>query len=174
MEYIIGKVISQQENQIIFESNNIGYCLIGNVSKVCKKLFIHKITNIRTLEVFNYAFDSSEKKQHFIELLSIKGFGPASALKLINNNNTAMINDARKTGNIYKLNSEGIKPSILSLIITKNEKNMEAETILIKKSLEKYGFDPFDITNAIKNHYKPNKKIDKNIISIIKAINNAK
>ena len=171
MEYIKGKIIDNNKDSFILESSNIGYKIWGNPQNIKDIVYIQKNINNRTLQTTLYGFATIEEKELFITLNTIRGFGPNSAYRLLLQNSPNEIIEAQNTGNIFALNTKGIKPSIVSLIVDKANKNSEAELIMIKNTLEKYGFEIHKIKAAIKSTYRPNIKIDKNILNLIKEIN---
>ncbi len=108
-----------------------------NPEKIKDIVYIQKIINTRSLESTIYGFATIEQKELFNELNKIKGFGPNSAYKLILNNSIVQIEKARQSGNIFTLNTTGIKPSLVGLIVDVKNKNSEAELMLIKKNIGK-------------------------------------
>ena len=104
--YIIGKVKDQTSNQIILETNNIGYEI--NVSnpysfEIEKEVKVYLYEHIREDEHTLYGFKNIEEKELFLKLISVKGLGPKMALPMFATGGVNGIIDAIERENILYL-----------------------------------------------------------------------
>ena len=104
--YIIGKVKDQTSNQIILETNNIGYEI--NVSnpysfEIEKEVKVYLYEHIREDEHTLYGFKNIEEKELFLKLISVKGLGPKMALPMFGVGGVNGIIDAIERENILYL-----------------------------------------------------------------------
>lgn len=90
--YIIGKTTFKQDNNIIFESNGIGYDIMVSLNTADRlvlneemKLLTHM--QLREDGVSLFGFSSTEEKAIFMNLISVSGVGPKVAISILSNVN---------------------------------------------------------------------------------------
>lgn len=89
--YKIGKVVSQKDRYVIFESNYVGETIFVStfntyeMNKVIK-LFIYQYKNEYANDV--YGFKTFNERYLFIDLISLPGVGPKTAMLILNNDFT--------------------------------------------------------------------------------------
>ena len=198
--YKIGKVVSQKEKYIIFESNYIGetiYISKSNTFELNKiiKLFIYQYNNEYTHDT--YGFKTFNERYLFIDLISLAGVGPKTAI-LILNYDYLKVGEWIAKGEIDKLNqipnigtklarqlvfelqekysyfySQQNKAGKVSKISSnQNEKN--TKLIDLKATLKTLGFQKGQIDIAINNINNLSLPIEQLIEESISLISNAK
>jgi Holliday junction DNA helicase RuvA len=86
--YKIGKVVSQKEKYIIFESNYTGETIFVSsfnkypLDKVIK-LFVYQYKSEYTSDM--YGFKTFNERYLFMDLISLAGVGPKTAILILNN-----------------------------------------------------------------------------------------
>ena len=104
--YIKGKVTGQNSNQIILETNGIGYEI--NVSNPYsfeegKEAVVFVYEHIREDEHTLYGFKYEDEKELFLKLINVKGLGPKMALPMFATGSINGIVDAVERENILYL-----------------------------------------------------------------------
>lgn len=83
--YFKGEVSAIQPASITFEVNNIGYQIyVANPYKYnedIKQIFIYQ--HVKEDELTLYGFETEDDKQMFLDLISVKGIGPKTALAML-------------------------------------------------------------------------------------------
>ena len=157
--YIIGKIKNQTSNQIILETNNIGYEITVpnpyayNLEKDEK---IHIYEHIKEDEHTLYGFKQEEEKELFLKLINVKGLGPKMAIPMLATGSINGIIDAIERENILylkkfpKIGEKVAKQIILDLKgkLTKieNQEPTKEELIEVLKGL---GYKEKDYKNII-------------------------
>ena len=104
--YIKGKVVDQESNYIVVESNNIGFQIqvanpysyeLGNNEQI----FLYN--HIREEEYTLYGFKNKEEKELFLRLINVKGLGPKMALPMLATGSVNGIIDAIDRENVLYL-----------------------------------------------------------------------
>lgn len=104
--YIKGKVVDQESNYIVVESNNIGFQIqvanpysyeLGNNEQI----FLYN--HIREEEYTLYGFKNKEEKELFLRLINVKGLGPKMALPMLATGSVSGIIDAIDRENVLYL-----------------------------------------------------------------------
>ena len=104
--YIKGKVVDQESNYIVVESNNIGFQIqvanpysyeLGNNEQI----FLYN--HIREEEYTLYGFKNKEEKELFLKLINVKGLGPKMALPMLATGSVSGIIDAIDRENVLYL-----------------------------------------------------------------------
>ena len=104
--YIKGKVVDQESNYIVVESNNIGFqihvanpysCELGSNEQI----FLYN--HIREEEYTLYGFKNKEEKELFLRLINVKGLGPKMALPMLATGSVSGIIDAIDRENVLYL-----------------------------------------------------------------------
>lgn len=104
--YIKGTVIEINSNHIVLENNGIGY-KINTANpysfKVNEEYKIYIYHHIREDESSFYGFKNIEEKDLFLNLTSVKGLGPKTALPMLATGSVSGIMDAINRENILYL-----------------------------------------------------------------------
>ena len=104
--YIKGKVVDQESNYIVVESNNICFQIqvanpysyeLGNNEQI----FLYN--HIREEEYTLYGFKNKEEKELFLRLINVKGLGPKMALPMLATGSVSGIIDAIDRENVLYL-----------------------------------------------------------------------
>lgn len=104
--YIKGKVVDQESNYIVVESNNIGFQIhVANPYSYelgsNEQIFLYN--HIREEEYTLYGFKNKEEKELFLRLINVKGLGPKMALPMLATGSVSGIIDAIDRENILYL-----------------------------------------------------------------------
>ena len=119
--YITGKITEIEPRQITLEQQGIGYLIVmpnpyKYVLNNTEKIYTHQ--HVREDEITLYGFESQEQKKLFIELLSVKGIGPKSALAVLASASVNEIIKAIESSDAKYLNRfPGIGPKASQQII---------------------------------------------------------
>ena len=113
--YIKGEIIEKFENQVIIENNGIGYefnvsmntrdmCgIIGDIVKM------HTFLSVKEDGISLFGFYSLEEKNLFLNLITVSGVGPKSALQILSGGQLSELNIAISTGDVgYLAKIKGI------------------------------------------------------------------
>ena len=104
--YIKGKVVDQESNYIVVESNNIGFQIhVANPYSYelgsNEQIFLYN--HIREEEYTLYGFKNKEEKELFLRLINVKGLGPKMALPMLATGSVSGIIDAIDRENVLYL-----------------------------------------------------------------------
>lgn len=104
--YIKGKVVDQESNYIVVESNNIGFQIqVANPYSYelgsTEQIFLYN--HIREEEYTLYGFKNKEEKELFLRLINVKGLGPKMALPMLATGSVNGIIDAIDRENVLYL-----------------------------------------------------------------------
>lgn len=86
LNFIIGKVVSQQPNYIIVLCHDIGYTIfVANPFsyELNKQYTIYLYNQVREDEYSLYGFKSITEREMFLKLINVKGVGPKIALPIL-------------------------------------------------------------------------------------------
>lgn len=162
--YIKGIIKDIEVNYVVLDNNGIGYYIIVPDSSFYNlndkvTIFLHQ--HIREDQNILYGFHNKESKNMFLDLISVRGIGPKTAINILSTNEVSLIVDAIKNGDIKyltKFPGIGIKTAqqiILDLkgkLVVKsknsNSKTLNNETFEVLKSL---GFNNTEIKNSLEN-----------------------
>lgn len=86
INYIIGKITLIKASSVVIEANSIGYevktgASVGYETGSTIKIFIYLNVRAEALEL--YGFKTSNEKELFLKLISVKGIGPKSAIAIV-------------------------------------------------------------------------------------------
>lgn len=178
--YIIGKVTDQTSNQIILETNNIGYQI--NVSnpysfELDKEVKIYLYEHIREDEHTLYGFKNPDEKELFLKLINVKGLGPKMAMPMFATGSINGIVDAVERENILylkkfpKIGEKVAKQIILDLKgkLSKTEceeENTKEELIEVLKGL---GYKEKDF-KGILSKVDETKKVEEQVKEALKLL----
>ena len=90
--YIIGKTTFKQDNNIIFESNGIGYDIMVSLNTADRLVLNEEMKLLTYMQlredgVSLFGFSSTEEKAIFMNLISVSGVGPKVAISILSNVN---------------------------------------------------------------------------------------
>ncbi len=89
--YLTGTVIKKYEKYVILDVHGVGYAIKGNTNFLSTvgengnenvSVFIH--THVREDDITLYGFLTSAEKELFLQLISVSGVGPRTALEVLN------------------------------------------------------------------------------------------
>lgn len=150
--YIFGKITGIMSNHIVLDNNGVGYMVYTPNPYAFNegseyKVFIYQ--QVREDELALYGFKSSEEKDMFLKLISVKGLGPKMALPILATGSISGIVDAIERENILylrkfpKIGDKVAKQMVLDLkgklgtisILNENETNNTEELVEVLKGL---------------------------------------
>ena len=104
--YIIGKVVEKTGSYIVLENNGIGYTIYTPNPYAFKddeeqKVYVYQ--QIKEDEHPLFGFKTSEEKDLFLKLISVKGMGPKMTLPILATGSISGIVDAIERENILYL-----------------------------------------------------------------------
>ncbi|WP_406618273.1 Holliday junction branch migration protein RuvA [Mycoplasmopsis lipophila] len=189
--YRIGELIYKNNNNIVFESQGIGYSIIvpdikrfENNTKM--KLYIVELKN--DYYQATYGFKDFKERLLFVDLIAINGVGPRVAFNILNNgweNTSSLIalNNYEELVKIPYLNPKIAKNIIIELqdkwkkILNLTEKEIDKNINNpnfneIKETLKMLGFKNNQIEYALKQ-VKVSSNIEEMVESAIKIIANS-
>lgn len=89
--YISGKLIQKESNKVVIDVNGIGYEIgisqytFVNLPNVDETVKIYTYLSVKEDEMSLYGFGSSVEKQMFLNLTTISGIGPKTAIGILSN-----------------------------------------------------------------------------------------
>lgn len=161
--YIKGKVVDQESNYIVVESNNIGFQIhVANPYSYelgsNEQIFLYN--HIREEEYTLYGFKNKEEKELFLRLINVKGLGPKMALPMLATGSVSGIIDAIDRENVLYLTKfpkigEKIARQIILDLKGKLAANLQAENNSTNDELidvlTSLGYKNSDIKKVIKS-----------------------
>lgn len=136
--YIKGIIKAIEPTKITLENNDIGYHIVTPNPfdfKVddTQKIYIYQ--HVREDELTLYGFATLKSKQLFIELLSVKGIGPKSALAVLASAEVDEIVKAIETSDSKYLNRfPGIGPKASQQIVLDLKGKLQLNPVSLKES----------------------------------------
>ncbi len=136
--YINGTITEIEPNQITLEQSGIGYAIImpnPYKLKVNDQVKVYTYQHVREDEITLYGFESNEQKKLFINLLSVKGIGPKSALAVLASATVPEIIKAIESSDAKYLNRfPGIGPKASQQIILDLKGKIHLGPMTLKRS----------------------------------------
>ncbi|KKB27018.1 Holliday junction DNA helicase RuvA [Mycoplasmopsis meleagridis] len=189
--YRIGEIIYKNNNNLIFESQGIGYnFIVPDIKrfevKTKLKFYVYEIKN----EYYesSYAFKDFKERLLFIDLISVPGIGPRASFNLLNNGweNTALLiakGNYEELAKIQYVNNKLAKNIIMELqskwskLVDNNKeisKNANNNNNLneVKETLKMLGFKIAQIDKVIPN-LTPNNDVEIMVEEAIRLISNS-
>ncbi len=89
INYIVGKILEKNENQVIVENNGIGYEIncsmitIDALPVIGQEIKLNIFMVVKEDEISLYGFVSKDEKQMFLKLINVSGVGPKVALSIL-------------------------------------------------------------------------------------------
>ncbi len=106
LNYIIGKVVIQENNYIVLENNNIGYTIyVANPFsyELNQELKVYLYNQVKEDEYSLYGFKTIEERNLFLKLINVKGLGPKLAMPMLATGSITGIIDAIDRENVLYL-----------------------------------------------------------------------
>lgn len=159
--YIKGLIKEVTPNYIILDNNGIGYLVITPNPyhyQLEDEAIVHIYQHVREDNITLYGFYSPESKQLFLQLISVKGIGPKTALSILATNQNNEVIAAIEHGDIKFLSKfPGIGPKssqqiILDLkgkLIATNKLVITNEVSDAEKALIALGYKKAQIKKAL-------------------------
>lgn len=138
--YIIGKIKEQYSNFIVLDNNGIGYLI--NVAnpfsfELEKEYKVYLYQHIREDENSLYGFRTTEEKDLFLRLISVKGIGPKMALPMLATGSPSGIIDAIERENILYLKKfPKIGEKVAKQIILDLKGKLSTDITVVNETLE--------------------------------------
>lgn len=146
-DYIKGNITNIGSNYIVLENNNIGF-LIYTASpysfKIGDNMCIYTYNYIREENFDLYGFKTTEERNIFVKLISVKGIGPKGALAVLANGDIDGLANAIDNGDSkYLQKFPGIGPKASGQIIL----DLKGKLVNVKVSNPKIN----DVKEALKS-----------------------
>lgn len=104
--YIIGKVVVQENNYIVIDNNGIGYTIyVANPFSFTMdtETKVYLYNQVREDEYSLFGFKSTDERDLFLKLINVKGLGPRMAMPMLATGSIKGIVDAIERENILYL-----------------------------------------------------------------------
>ena len=158
--YIKGVVTIVEPSYIVVENNGIGYMIfVANPYsyKVNEEVLVYLYQQIREEENTLYGFKTSEEKDLFLKLISVKGLGCKMALPMLSGDNMDGIYEAIESGNINylkkfpKIGDKVARQIILDLKgkLASDEKASKQDFTELSETLKSLGYKQADIKKIL-------------------------
>lgn len=161
--YIKGVIKEINDNSIVIDNNGIGYFInISNPNnyQINKTQTIYTYQHVREDINILYGFNNMKSKNLFLNLISVKGIGPKTALNILGTNESDEVIKAIENGDVKlltKFPGIGMKTAqqiILDLkgkLISKDSIKKSNSIIEAKKALNVLGYKSNEIDKALLN-----------------------
>ena len=106
LNYIIGKVVFQENNSIVVENNNIGFTIfVANPFsfELDTEVKVYLYNQVKEDEYSLYGFKTLDERNLFLKLINVKGLGPKMAMPMLATGSISGIIDAIDRENILYL-----------------------------------------------------------------------
>jgi Holliday junction DNA helicase RuvA len=157
--HLTGKVIYQNEKNIILDVNGVGYKVYANTQKLTVgsnvAIHIHTVVREDALELFGFTDVASLKL--FEKLINISGIGPRSALAIVNVGTIESLSEAINKGDLGYLTAvSGIGKKTAEKIILELRGQVSDLTLSdsnneVVQALKAMGYSERDAQNAAKH-----------------------
>lgn len=104
--YIIGKVVIQENNYIVIDNNGVGYTIyVANPFsfELEHETKVYVYNQVREDEYSLFGFKTVEERDLFLKLINVKGLGPKMAMPILATGSIAGIIDAIDRENVLYL-----------------------------------------------------------------------
>lgn len=168
--YLKGKINSIFNDRIILETNDIGYMILvsrADKYKVGEHKQVYTYEHIHDDEHYLVGFEDLEEKKMFLNLISVNGLGPKTALSILKNASIEDIYNAIISSNVSflkKIPAVGGKTAeqiILDLkgkfLSKKSKSNYHSEAML---ALKEMGYKKKQIDEVLSNINDPSLNLD--------------
>ena len=159
--YIIGKVVMQENNYIVIDNHGIGYTIyVSNPFsfELDKEEKVYLYNQIREDEYSLYGFKHLEERNLFLRLINVKGLGPKMAMPMLATGSIAGIVDAIDRENVLyltkfpKIGEKLARQIILDLkgkLARKEEMNISNDFDDLVSVLESLGYKSAEIKKVL-------------------------
>ena len=157
-EYIIGKITDINSGYIVIDNNGIGYKVYTSNPysfKIDDEVKVYIYQQIREDDNSLYGFKTSDEKELFLKLTSVKGLGCKMALPMLSVSSDELMSEIEK-GNINylkkfpKIGDKVARQIILDLkgkLVSKEDNNVVDDEL--KEALIALGYKVVDINKII-------------------------
>ena len=157
-EYIIGKITDINSGYIVIDNNGIGYKVYTSNPysfKIDDEVKVYIYQQIREDDNSLYGFKTSDEKELFLKLTSVKGLGCKMALPMLSVSSDELMSEIEK-GNINylkkfpKIGDKVARQIILDLkgkLVSKEDKDVVDDEL--KEALIALGYKVVDINKII-------------------------
>lgn len=161
LNYIIGKIVLQENNYIVIENNQIGYTVfVANPFsfEINSEAKVYLYNQIREDEYSLYGFKSLEERDLFLRLINVKGLGPKMAMPMLATGSIAGIIDAIERENVLyltkfpKIGEKLARQIILDLkgkLAKKEDMNVDSSFDDLVSVLESLGYKNSEIKKVL-------------------------
>lgn len=161
LNYIIGKIVLQENNYIVIENNQIGYTVfVANPFsfELNSEAKVYLYNQIREDEYSLYGFKSLEERDLFLRLINVKGLGPKMAMPMLATGSIAGIIDAIERENVLyltkfpKIGEKLARQIILDLkgkLAKKEDMNVDSSFDDLVSVLESLGYKNSEIKKVL-------------------------
>lgn len=161
LNYIIGKIVLQENNYIVIENNQIGYTVfVANPFsfELNSEAKVYLYNQIREDEYSLYGFKSLEERDLFLRLINVKGLGPKMAMPMLATGSIAGIIDAIERENVLyltkfpKIGEKLARQIILDLkgkLAKKEDMNVDGSFDDLVSVLESLGYKNSEIKKVL-------------------------
>lgn len=138
--FILGKVHSYGRDYLIVENNGIGYYMyFSRPEKISlgQEIMVHTYQHVREDEISLYGFLTQEEKELFLNLISVKGVGPKTAIVILGSVPASELVQAIEMGDLpFLKRMPGIGAKTASqIILDLKGKLVEDQTKAVSKSV---------------------------------------
>ena len=155
--YIKGEIIGKNENLLIIENNGIGYEInvsmntlemCGIIGEIVK---IHTFLSVKEDGISLFGFYSIEEKNLFLNLITVSGVGPKSALQILSGGQLSELNIAISSGDVgYLAKIKGIgKKTAERIVVELKDKVVNFGTLFDYQKIENFANSNSFIGEAI-------------------------
>lgn len=89
ISFIIGKIVSKEENSVVIENNGMGFYLnvsantLNELPLIGETVKLLTYMNVREDDISLFGFANKEEKDMFFKLISVSGIGPKVAISIL-------------------------------------------------------------------------------------------
>ena len=154
--FIQGKVASYDADHVVIENQGIGWDIAyphADKIHLNEEVRIYTYMHVSENDVGLYGFESSEEKNLFLKLITVKGLGPRTAMNMLARSSSARLISSIEQGDVSALKAmPGIGAKTASQIIL----DLKGKLVQADTKLEKYEQPVQEALEALKNlGYKP-------------------
>lgn len=103
-DYIKGNIIEQKNSSIVIDNRDIGYLIeVANPFRFKAKMKVVIYQHVREDEITLYGFIDEHERLLFLNLISVNGIGPKTALAIISTGDLTGLENAITNGDINYL-----------------------------------------------------------------------
>lgn len=196
ISFLKGKIEDKKEGVIELDVSGVGYELLvsgetaANIGSVGESVKILTYLVVRENEVFLIGFKTSEEKNLFLNLITVSGVGPKTALQIISacgtaslitsivSGNTSAIASAKGVGKktaervVLELKEKLIKENGENLLVGDNSKSVPTSAVFADAvlALTSLGLTKAEAEDAVKAVYSENMPLEEIISKALRRI----